>query len=415
MDWINEKMERLFAWMRNLSFRKAMIAYILLLSVVVLGMSYITMSLCWHGEKMLWAEHDATTDLGKVIADNGMIWFKCYDFLMESDGWELRALDALRVWCPFLYAFGGMIVTICIFYQKRLRRPLLILKDSMKMIQGNDLDFKIQYDSKDEMGQLCNSFEEMRQELLLGKEEMWELVERQKDLNAAFAHDLRTPLTVLKGYTDFLVRYIPEGKVSEEKMLDTLVLMSAHLRRLEEYSYTMKGVRSLEEIPFAPEQMGIKSLRRKIGEVVFALNQIGDVQIQYTEFQGESKEEAEERLYWIDDNLVMEVLENALSNAIRYARTQIEVTSDYYMKTGELVLTIRDDGTGFSEEELRKALKPYYKEYEREVSDRHFGIGLHICRELCKKHGGILDIANSIRGGAVVTASFSISQETIDS
>ena len=53
------------------------------------------------------------------------------------------------------------------------------------------------------MGRLCQSFEEMRQELVCNKENMWKLVDRQKELNAAFAHDLRTPLTVLKGYTDF--------------------------------------------------------------------------------------------------------------------------------------------------------------------------------------------------------------------
>lgn len=415
MDWVNEKVEQLLAWVRNLSFRKAMIAYILLLSVVVFGMSYITMSLCWHWETMIWTGVDATENLGEVIADNGMSWFRNYDFLMNSDGLALRTLDTFRVWCPFIYAFVGMIVTICIFYQKRLRRPLFILQDSMEKIRRNDLDFQIRYESKDEMGQLCNSFEEMRRELLLGKEEMWKLIERQKELNAAFAHDLRTPLTVLKGYTDFLARYIPEGKVSQEKMLDTLALMSDHLRRLEEYSYTMKGVRSLEEVPFAPEQMGLKSLRRRISEVVFALNQIGDVLIQYTGDEGESKEESEERLYWIDDNLVMEVLENVLSNAIRYARTRIEVSSDYHVEVGDLVLTIRDDGAGFSGEQLQKALKPYYKEYKGEASDEHFGIGLHISRELCKKHGGTLNIANSIRGGAVVTASFFLSQESRDS
>ena len=57
-------------------------------------------------------------------------------------------------------------------------------------------------------------------------------------------------------------------------------------------------------------------------------------------------------------------------------------------------------------EECLKALKPYHKEHEGMEMDEHFGIGLHICREFCKKHGGTLDVANSIRGGAVVTASF---------
>ena len=108
----------------------------------------------------------------------------------------------------------------------------------------------------------------------------------------------------------------------------------------------------------------------------------------------------------MDDSLVMEVLENMLSNAIRYAGKQIEVMSDYDTDSREWILTVRDDGPGFSEEQMDKALKPYYKETEDGGPDEHFGIGLHICRELCKKHGGTLNVANSIRGGAVVTASF---------
>ena len=109
---------------------------------------------------------------------------------------------------------------------------------------------------------------------------------------------------------------------------------------------------------------------------------------------------------YMDDSLVMEVLENMLSNAIRYAGKQIEVMSDYDADSREWILTVRDDGPGFSEEQMDKALKPYYKETEDGGPDEHFGIGLHICRELCKKHGGTLNVANSIRGGAVVTASF---------
>ena len=101
-----------------------------------------------------------------------------------------------------------------------------------------------------------------------------------------------------------------------------------------------------------------------------------------------------------------EVLENMLSNAIRYAGKQIDVMSDYDADSREWILTVRDDGPGFSEEQLDKALRPYYKETEDGGPDDHFGIGLHICRELCKKHGGTLNVANSIRGGAVVTASF---------
>lgn len=165
--------------------------------------------------------------------------------------------------------------------QKRLARPLSILEGSVEKIGGNDLNFHVAYESRDELGKLCDSVEEMRTELLRDKKEMWRLIERQKELNAAFAHDLRTPLTVLRGYTDFLARYIPEGKISQEKLQATLELMAEHLKRLEEYSRTMKGIRSIEEVPFVPEKTSFESMDRKIEAVVFALNQVRDVEILY--------------------------------------------------------------------------------------------------------------------------------------
>lgn len=72
------------------------------------------------------------------------------------------------------------------------------------MISNNNLNFSIKYDSKDELGELCSSFETMRFTLANNFSEMWRQMEERKQLNAAFAHDLRTPLTVLKGYNEIL-------------------------------------------------------------------------------------------------------------------------------------------------------------------------------------------------------------------
>lgn len=401
MDWLEEKAEKLFTYIRNLSFRKAMLSYIFLLAAAVWGMSYLTMVFCLQWEAGLWERLGETEIVKAIFYEEELLRRYRAGMLYPADETLVLFIHFFRVWCPFLYAFPGIILAVFLFYRKRLARPLSILEGSVEKIRKDDLDFCVSYASRDELGKLCDSVEEMRLELFRDKEEMWRLMERQKELNAAFAHDLRTPLTVLRGYTDFLARYVPEGKLSRKKMQDTFELMSEHLRRLEEYSRTMKGIRSIEEVPFAPEKTTFRSMDRKIEEVVFALNQVRDTKILYRA----AAETFSDSLY-VDDNLVMEVLENLLSNAIRYAGEQIEVMSDYSEKDREWILAVRDDGPGFSEEQLEKALKPYYKEPEPGGPDEHFGIGLHICRELCKKHGGTLSVANSIRGGAVVTASF---------
>lgn len=407
MDWVEEKAERLFTYIRNLSFRKALLAYILVLTPGVCGLSYLTMGFCLQWEAGIWETLGETRIAETIFYEKEMLRGYRGSALYVPEETLLFFVRFLRAWCPFLYGLLGVILAVSLFYGRRLARPLSILEGSVEKIRGNDLDFHVAYESRDELGKLCDSVEEMRTELLCGKEEMWRLIERQKELNAAFAHDLRTPLTVLRGYTDFLARYIPEGKISEEKLQATLELMAEHLKRLEEYSRTMKGIRSIEEVPFVPEKTTFQSMDRKIEEVIFALNQVRDVEILYNKNMYGGSALPRESPY-VDDNLVMEVLENLLSNAIRYAGNRIEVLSDYDPERQEWMLAVRDDGPGFSEEQLEKALKPYYKEPESGGPDEHFGIGLHICRELCKKHGGTLNTANSIRGGAIVTATFRV-------
>lgn len=97
----------------------------------------------------------------------------------------------------------------------------------------------------------------MRAALEDNNRQMWRSIEDRKQLNAAFSHDLRTPLTVLRGYTDFLNRYLPEGKISKEKLLDTITTMSIHILRLENYVQIMGEAQKLEDISVAWTQVEV--------------------------------------------------------------------------------------------------------------------------------------------------------------
>ena len=99
--------------------------------------------------------------------------------------------------------------------------------------------FTIIYDSRDEMGRLCASFEKMRSDLLENQRTMWRQMEERSRLNAAFSHDMRTPLTVLKGHADMLLSALPEDAVSREEVREEVSTMSHHIERLENYVEAM--------------------------------------------------------------------------------------------------------------------------------------------------------------------------------
>ena len=102
----------------------------------------------------------------------------------------------------------------------------------------------------------------------------------------------------------------------------------------------------------------------------------------------------------LDKTLIERMIDNVISNSIRYAKEQI--TMDIRWRTGLLSICICDDGPGFSENALKAAATVFYKENSE---NDHFGLGLSICDTLCRKQDGTLALRNGENGGACVVMS----------
>lgn len=381
MDWIDVKFENIKKRVQEMSLFHGIICYFFFYGGIALVLMILTVRIC---ERRLLMWHT-----GKI----------------EMDNWQVILWGISSRFCGFVYLCIAVIFMLKRFYKNRLKKPFTLLEKGVKEIQNQNLQFSLEYESKDEMGQLLKSMDKMRETLVENYEYMWRLIEEQKQLNAAFAHDLRTPLTVLKGYCEFLSRYLPKGAVSQEKMTDILLLMTKQLERLSDFSKTMKEVRNLDEYPVEKEKTELFHFCRTIEGIVEALNMGDDIRISVEYLSPE----IEKQQVFFDENIVLEVLDNLLSNAIRFAKSQVEVSVEIEEKImGKyMYLYVEDDGMGFLESELHKALSPYYSGKQEE---EHFGIGLHICNMLCKLHGGTISLANKIEGnGAIISASFLIS------
>ena len=291
---------------------------------------------------------------------------------------------------PICFIFC-IVATSILFYKRHMQKPLAILDHAAGQIADNNLDFKIAYDKEDELGKLCVSFEKMRQALQESNEEMWRQMEERKRLNAAFSHDLRTPLTVLKGQSELLRQYAP--KMIAEKVSDTSEMMHRHIVRLEEYVQTMGELQRLEDIEIVRQSITLEALCKQLEETGEAVRN----------GKGFSHEVIGDRDSYlnIDAAIVMRVYENLLANAVRFTKEKIKVSAE--SQDGYLYLTVSDDGAGFIKKDLENATKPFYKTV-RETDNEHFGMGLNICKVLCEKHGGYIRLSN--RNGAVVTTVF---------
>lgn len=381
------------AW-KNLSLRKSIVIYAVFFVLLALILSGVTFFICGRavtaireayppsGEK-----YYLTNENGEQLGEGGYIGTAPAS-ISEKDERRISFLEAFPIAATPIYSAACILAAALLFYRDKLKTPLSELKMASEKISKNDLGFSIAYKSKDELGQLCASFETMRSALAQNFSDMWRQMEERKQLNAAFAHDLRTPLTVLKGYDEIL------QASGDEQTRDAAVTMGKHIARLEQYISSMGSLRRLEdaqpEYRVVPLQDFLSSLHEsaeilctQAGKKLYLHNRTGVRQLS------------------IDTQFVSQVCNNLLSNAARYAAASVIIA--FEDRDGGLLLSVSDDGKGFDGNSLQNAAKPYYTE-EGDHST-HFGLGLYICKTLCEHHGGYLTLEN-ISNGANATAFF---------
>ena len=297
---------------------------------------------------------------------------------------------AAMVGLPVFYIAVGIGAAAAVYYRKKLREPITQLQNGVERIQEDNLDFHIEYDGDDELGRLCCSMEKMRRELRQKHKALWESLEQRKLLNASVSHDLRTPITVLKGYLDYLEKNIPQDKLTEDMLLDTVLSMQGAVNRLELYVESVRDIEKIENIEIEKRSENVKLLLNELRSNVLRLAGNKEIII--------SNDITVDKIQ-IDKGVFFRILENLLQNALRYAEKQVSINLSH--KKDFLILTVKDDGKGFSAADLEKATTVFYS---NDKEKQHFGIGLSVCKILCEKHGGLLYVGNQKEKGACVTA-----------
>lgn len=365
-------------------------------------------------EEILSEETEKYLRIQYVITKNGMTYYDVHTLgkFFSDNPWHRFVYGVISYGQGPLMAGWVLLcvfVTGILFYKRELEKPISVLMDASDKISENCLDFEMKPVKHNELGKLCRSFEDMRQALYENNRELWHTLEERKRLNAAFSHDIRTPLAVLKGYQEMLQNYVPEGKFSKEQLLDMIQTMGSQIERLENYTQKMSTVQKLEDI--VPERSVIsfaelaeqckESGKLLAGELeyAFSVKTIVAEACNVPKMAGIIPEQI-----MLDKELFLEVFENLASNGARFAKSRLSVTLEIE-KEAKLLLTVEDDGAGFSAEALHKATEPFYgSEKDGKV---HFGLGLYICKTICEKHGGGLVLENKteeekVLGGRVI-------------
>lgn len=402
-----------------------------------------------RAERLQTVEEFANTNLGEDVVLSNVAYYVSLDeasYLTWID-WTLRLVAGVGV--PIV-AFGGLAVLLFRrFYRRHIGGPLAVLEAAADRIARQDLDFQIGAVRGRELGRLGAAMGGMRSSLLATQRELWRTAEDRRRLNAAFAHDLRTPVTVLKGTLE-MARIKADRAGSGEDVRKTLDTLSGQADRLESYAQLMSRVTKLEDREVmrsacAPSDVARVIERQAAGYVATSGNgckllfSLGDGMRAAGAGDGGAAGAGVEHAAGpclehaavpdaehtaapcpeplsIDMQLVEEVLGNLLGNACDHARSKVAVSVDLLQpKQGSLAagargdvcleLVVTDDGRGFTAEALHHGCDPFYSEAK---SAEHFGLGLNIARTLARLHGGAVELGNLEGGGACVTATFAV-------
>lgn len=388
---------------KNLSIRKTIILY---MAIAIVGSFLLGAWAMFAAEreqqKIWWKYADKTiyTELQENLQMTGYMIDVPRPDAYEMNEWDSHLseiCDFVQTYSILCFSVIGMIMAVFLFYKNKISTPLMELTYGSDMIAANELDFQVGYDNKDELGTLCRQFETMRQALYENNQHMWKMIEEQKMLRAAIAHDIRSPLSVLRGYQEMMLEFLPEERFDKAALMEMLQDGMSQIDVLNRFIESMGRLSSLEQREPNLQQTSMDLLKNRIQQSIYSLEK-------------ETHKTAEIQFYFhreeaaMDLDMIMEASENLFGNAFSYAKNIIKV--DVVAKEQRLEITILDDGCGFSEE-AEIITKAYYHSNNQDDLE-HFGLGMYISRLYCEKHGGKLLTGNSEAGGAMVKAIFSL-------
>lgn len=394
-------MDTIKKFIHNLPLRLSFVLFVSFFSIIAVILSIQTRK--WASNQMLSVYKEYSMDISdsqyNQVSESIVIYYNLpfSEPHLSSDAYHSYLIyQKIYDYTPILWATVCILTSSLLFYHLKLQKPIALLKNASSYIAQNNLSFQLSYEGKDEMSDLCRSFDKMRKTLDNNNHEMISMIEQRKRLNDTYTHELRTPVAILRGYSDMILKYLPQNQMAEDELLNNVQIISEHIARIDAFTDSMNTIQKLEDLEITRKKTNVAFFLEVIENSASVLCQSKKINVI---FENDIKED----FLFIDSDTVSQVFENLLGNAIRFAKTAINISCLY--RENILYMIFHDDGTGFSDSELKKAGLCYYSGKDSD-GKYHFGLGLHIATLLCEKHGGKLIIDNSRDGGALLTAMF---------
>jgi len=335
----------------------------------------------------------------KIIKFSENIYLKKLDFRFpdESEGEALIVSDVTSIledlaqfrYSVFIILILFLVAIVIIntittyILSRNIVKPLTQLENAALQIRKGNYNFKINTTAKNEIGDLSRTFEETKKQLKETEKIKRKYDDNRNELISNISHDLKTPITTIKGYIEGIMDGIPTSQEKKDKYLKTIYQNTVNMETLINELFLLSEL-DLKELPLNFVPVDIKAyLTDCFEESKFYLTE-KEITLKFDADYNE-----QEKVY-ADREKIKRVILNIINNAVNH-KASIDPVIDIILteKEEEAQIEIRDNGQGISEKSLNNIFERFYKaDKARSVNSSGTGLGLYIAKKIITSHEG---------------------------
>jgi len=285
-----------------------------------------------------------------------------------------------------IFALILLIASLFFIIYVFIQKPLSILKDATIKLGKEQFDTKVDIKSKDEFGDLANTFNKMAEDLKISRDKIEEynrilekLLDQKDEFIGQLGHDLKNPMQPLVGLLPILLE--KETDPDNREMLEVMNTNVEYMQDLIFDTLKLAKLRS-DNIDFNYENLDLKTETEKVVKSQKPMLEEKNIKIINNIKSGLK--------VYADKLRLAEIFKNLINNSVKYTKDSGgTITIDAEIRENDFVqISLKDTGIGMTDEQLKKVFDEFYKA-DRQTSDYHStGLGLAIVKRIVEKHGG---------------------------
>lgn len=274
-------------------------------------------------------------------------------------------------------------LSIGLWIYRSIATPLVKLKKATQNIKEGNLDFVLDVEGDDEFSELCRDFEEMRKRLKESAEEKVLLDKENKELISNISHDLKTPITAVKGYVEGIMDGVADTPEKMDRYVKTIYNKTNEMDHLiNELTFYSKI--DTNRIPYTFSKLNVEDYFGDCAEEVGLELETRGIELVYANYVESGV------LVIADGEQIRRVIHNIISNAIKYMDKPKGIIQIRVKDVGDFIqVEIEDNGKGIAAKDIAYIFDRFYRtDVSRNSSKGGSGIGLSIVKKILEDHGG---------------------------